>query len=175
MLRLFFLIALLLPAPLLADIGSRDAEHRYVKELFIDIQLRSFAENREICGYIGYDRDGRLQTSAINIGTEDSCRLPNFPSKLRVVASFHTHSTYSPRYRSEYPTVQDMDSDSYWDVNGYIATPGGRLWYHDRHDSTVTQLCELECVPQDPNFQVEPGDPIRRVYTRRQLEKIEGF
>lgn len=173
--HIFFCLALLLPSAVVANTTDREAEHRYVKELFVELQIRSFAENREICGYLGYDRDGNLRTSDINIGTEASCGPPNFPTKFTVVAWFHTHSTYSPEYNSEYPSTQDLDFGEYWDLNGYTATPGGRLWYHDLAEDAVIELCSLECVPQDPNFRVLPRDPVRSVYTRRQLQKIEGF
>lgn len=164
----------LLPLAALAQTQARTDEHSFMKKLFFDIQPRSFIENREICGYLGYNRDGDLRTTDINFGTEASCDLPPIPDKLRVVASFHTHSTYSPHFRSEFPTVQDLRSDAYFEINGYISTPGGRMWYHDNVKETATQLCELDCLPQDPNFRVEPGDPLRSVYTRRQLQKIEG-
>lgn len=164
----------LMAGPALADTDARDAEHAFIIGVMERIQPMSIEQNREFCGFIGYDRNGELQTSEILVGTEDTCRLPDVPDKLDVIASWHTHSTYSPEYRSEYPSTQDLRSDNYFDVNGYVITPGGRVWFHDRHAATITQVCELKCVYQDPNFQEEPGDPTLMTYSRRMLEKLEG-
>nr|WP_245218643.1 DUF4329 domain-containing protein [Rubellimicrobium aerolatum] len=140
-----------------------------VTAILADLQSRSFAENREFCGYIGLDPQGRWASSPIMGGTEASCPLPRVPPGLRVVASFHTHSTYSPYYASEWPTTQDVATDASDDIDGYIATPGGRLWHVDTDAMTVRQLCGRGCLPQDPNY--VPGDdgPLRRQMTYSEL------
>ena len=166
-------LALALPTDAFAQSRNLSAEHLFIKEIMLELQPMSFAENREMCGYIGYDADGVLRTTDVVPGTEASCALPPLDAKLTIVASYHTHSTYSPDYNSEYPSLQDLRSDVASQLNGYIVTPGGRVWFHDYRKGEVIQVCQLECVPQDPNFRVAPGDPTLTLYTRAMLEKLQ--
>ena len=46
--------------------------------------------------------------------------------------------------------VGDIEADEDEGVDGFVATPGGRLWYVDTKDMIVRQLCSLNCLPQDP-------------------------
>ncbi len=154
--------------------GSGD-ELAYVMELMADLQPRSFAANRELCGYLAYDQNGDLTTTRISVGEEGSCYLPSWPTKLLVIASFHTHSTYSAEYDSEFPSVIDMESDEESGIDGYISTPGGRLWFDDSDTRTVYQVCGLGCLPQDPNFEPQNEHLVRPSYTYRALVKHEAF
>ena len=110
-----------------AEATASGAELSYVTGILTGLQRRSFAENREFCGYIGLDRLGRLTMTAAMPGSEAACPLPDVPLGMRLVASYHTHGTYSPYYASEWPTTQDMATDASDDIDGYISTPGGRL------------------------------------------------
>jgi hypothetical protein len=92
---------------------------------------------------------------------------------MTLLASFHTHGTYSPYYASEFPTVTDMMSDAAEDIDGYISTPGGRLWYVDTDTMTVRQLCGRGCLPQDPNYRPEDDGPLRPVFTIADLRRFE--
>lgn len=149
-------------------------ELAFVHELLTDMQLRSFASNRETCGYIGRDRAGRMMASQINTGTEASCYLPQIPSGMRPVASVHTHGRYSPYYASEFPTVQDMTTDAEDGINGYISTPGGRLWYVDSDRMVARQLCQRGCMPQDPRYRPEDDGPVRPSFTVQELQRWEN-
>ncbi|OUD10222.1 hypothetical protein BVC71_01535 [Marivivens niveibacter] len=150
-------------------------EQAYIVKIFEKIQPRSFALNREICGYIGRNDAGRLVSSRLSTGSEAGCTLPHWPTKFDVIASFHTHSTYSPEYNSEVPSSTDMESDEASGIDGWIATPGGRLWYVDSSEMIAYQICGHHCVPQDPNYIDEPGQNIKPYYSYRAILKGEGY
>ncbi len=161
------------PLPVTAPSSPTGAELAAVTDILSDLQLVSFATNAEHCGYIGRDAAGRIITTDINRGTEASCDLPSIPPGMAVVASFHTHSTYSPEYASEWPTATDMMSDAAYGISGYISTPGGRLWYVDTQSMTVRQLCGRACLPQDPDYRPEDDGPLRPVMTLSDLQRWE--
>lgn len=149
-------------------------ELAFVTALLTEMQRNSFARNREACGYIGRDPQGRMQASRINIGDEASCYLPALPAGMRPLASVHTHGRYSPYYASEFPTVQDMMTDAEDGIDGYISTPGGRLWYVDTDTMTVRQLCGRGCLPQDPAYRPQDDGPVRDIFTIRDLQRWES-
>lgn len=151
------------------------AELEFVMTLLAELNVQSIEENRELCGYLGLDRNGEYRTTRINTGQEASCTLPNWPVKLTVLASFHTHSTYSSEYDSEIPSVTDIESDEANGIDGYVATPGGRLWYIDTDEMIVSQICGLDCIPSDPNFIPDPEGTIHASYTYRAMLKRESY
>ncbi len=144
-----------------------------VTAILTDLQRRSFATGREHCGYIGLGPSGRWTASSIVAGDEAACPLPPAPPTMRVAASFHTHSTYSPFYASEWPTTQDVATDRASGIDGYISTPGGRLWHVDTDTMTVRQLCGRGCLPQDPDYVGAEDGPLRSVMTYEQLQAWE--
>jgi len=150
-------------------------ELAFVTGTLREMQLRSYATGSETCGYVGRDAQGRMMATPINIGREASCLLPRIPAGMRTVASIHTHGTYSPAYASEFPTVQDMTTDARDGINGYISTPGGRLWYVDTITMTVRQLCGRGCLPQDPQYRPEDDGPVRPVFTLADLRAWESY
>ncbi len=156
-----------------AEATAGGAELALVTEVLSDLQRRSFAQNREFCGYLALDGAGRHVTTPISGGDEASCPLPVVPAGLTLLASFHTHSTYSPDYASEWPTVQDVLTDARTNIDGYISTPGGRLWHVDTDTLTVRQLCGRGCLPQDPNYVAADDGPLRPVMSMGQLQAWE--
>ena len=150
-------------------------ELAYVRQIFSEIQPWSIEINAEICGYIGYNRMGQLTRTRHSVGQEASCRLPQWPSKMVVIASYHTHSTWSRHYDSEVPSTLDMESDESSEIDGYVATPGGRLWYVDSDTMTTGQICGVGCLFQDPGFRPDPPGTIREVYSYQQLVKRERY
>lgn len=172
----FLLPLALLAAPAFAQDNTAEStgdgeELAFIMDIFADLQPRSITENRELCGFIGYNRLGELRATRIMEGDEATCQLPNWPIKLTVVASFHTHSTYSPEYDSEVPSVTDIESDEAAGIDGYVATPGGRLWYVDTDTMTVSQICGIGCLPQDPEFLAAADGSVRASYSYRGLQK----
>lgn len=148
-------------------------EAALAKRALGQVQRASFASDREYCGYIGRASTGRLVVTKFNAGGRNGC-TPAWPGHgVRPVASIHTHGAYDPRVPAEFPTTLDMERDAAEGVNGYIATPGGRLWFVDSRARIAVQLCGLGCLDQDPAFR--PGDDgtIRRSYSYEQLRAIE--
>ncbi|MEM9969678.1 MAG: DUF4329 domain-containing protein [Pseudomonadota bacterium] len=150
------------------------AEVALVKDLFRGLQPISVSENVEFCGYVGFDGTGLLRASTPVRGGADWCE-PVWPEDLEVTASYHTHAGYDPDSWSEIPSGDDMESDEAEGIDGYVSTPGGRLWYIDTEDMVTFQLCGIGCLPQDPRFRPEPADRIRQSYTYDEIvEKIDG-
>lgn len=108
---------------------------------------------------------GELRATRIKKGDEATCLLPNWPIKLTVIALFHTHSTFSRD--SEVPSVTDIETDESSSVDGYLATPGGRLWYVDSDTMTVSQIYGIDCLPQGPAFLAAADGSARASYTYR--------
>jgi hypothetical protein len=160
-------------APSTVEASGQGEELALVTRILREIQLRSFAENRELCGYIGLSPSGEWVATPIMAGSEASCPLPPIPADIRLAASFHTHSTYSPEYASEWPTTQDMLMDAETGIDGYIATPGGRLWHVDTDTMTVRQVCGRGCLPQDPNYVADDDGPLAAVMSYQRISAWE--
>jgi hypothetical protein len=158
-----------------AEATGRGAERAFMATVLADLQGESFRANAEYCGYLGINSFGEYETTAVNQGDEASCFLPSDTRGLTIVASFHTHGTYSPAYASEFPTTTDMLSDQADGIDGYISTPGGRLWYVDSDTMTVRQLCGRGCLPQDPNYRPEDDGPLRDQFTLADLQRFESL
>jgi len=163
-----------LPRARSAESSGSGAELAFVSGILRELQQRSFAANTEFCGYIGLDPAGALIATPPRQGTEATCTLPQVPAGMTLLASFHTHGTYSPYYASEFPTTTDMLSDASDDIDGYISTPGGRLWYVDSDTMTARQLCGRGCLPQDPGYDPSDDGPLLPVFTLQQLRQWEA-
>lgn len=158
-----------------ADDTPRSEIQPFARKVFQKIQQQSFDLERELCAYIGYGPDGRLMLTRVAVGTEATCILPVRSAKMDVIASLHTHSTYSPDYHSEVPSALDMESDEASGTDGWIATPGGRMWFVDSSEMRAYQVCGAGCLPQDPNFIDEPVGSIKQSYTYSALVKMERY
>ena len=44
-----------------------------------------------------------------------------------------------------------MEGDEDEGIDGWVATPGGRLWYIDTTDMVTFQICGIGCLPSDPD------------------------
>jgi hypothetical protein len=160
--------------PATTEATGAGAERAFVTAILTDLQGESFRVNSEHCGYIGLDGAGNLMQTQSLRGTEASCTLPQVPAGMTLLASYHTHGTYSPRYASEFPTSTDMLTDASDGIDGYISTPGGRLWYVDSDTMTVRELCGRGCLPQDPNYVAADDGPVRPLMSLRDLQNYEG-
>jgi hypothetical protein len=157
-----------------AALSQADDEIAAAKARLGPVQLLSFATKREYCGYLVRDSDGVIGFTEMVRGGPDGCS-PVLPgANLTAIASLHTHGAYDPTVPAEFPTTLDMDSDAAEGVNGYVATPGGRLWFIDSAARIAIELCTLNCLPQDSGFR--PGDDgqIARRYTYKQLQALEA-
>lgn len=169
MTRLLLILAL---APLPALAQPRD-ELNVVRQVFAQIQPISTARNREYCGYLGFDGLGQLTTTAPVRGRKDECE-PDAPDDFDIVASWHTHAGFDEGAYSEVPSVTDFEADEDEGIDGYLATPGGRLWYIDTTDGVVSQVCGLGCLFQDPDFVPGVEGRIERSYTYEDLLRREA-
>jgi len=134
------------------------------------LQLRSFAENIELCGIIFERSDGSLGASRPREGDEASCGIAYFDEPgMRPVASFHTHGGASPRYDSEVPSLLDLRSDLASGMDGYVATPGGLFWRVDARVPEAILICGQGCLAQDPAYRPCPALDPRSRYTLAQL------
>ena len=165
-----FVLALTSPSA-----AQDQGELEVARATLIQLQWMSFAENVEFCGYIGRLPNGRLAATEVTRGDTWSCLSRADESRfVEIVASFHTHAAFDRAADSEVPSSGDIEGDMQERVNGYVATPGGRLWYIDFRRAQATQICGLGCMGQDPNF--IPGDAgqIAQSYTLGQLYRREG-
>ncbi len=157
-----------------AAAGAQDQrELNYVRSIFDTVQARSISENREYCGYFGYTADGRLASTPAYPGKFDEC-TPEWPEDLDVIASWHTHGAYDEQTWSEVPSVMDIEADEDEGIDGYVATPGGRLWYVDTTDMVVFQICSYGCLGTDSGFTKGAEGDIARSYTYQELIRREA-
>lgn len=155
-------------------VAQNAAELAVARGVLLQLQPRSFSENLEYCGYIGRMSGGQLAATEVTRGDTWGCLSRGSEDRfVEVVASFHTHAAFDRAADSEVPSTDDMRGDMEERVNGYVATPGGRLWYIDWQRAVATQVCGLGCMGQDPGF--IPGDagPIAQSYTLQQLQARE--
>ncbi|MEM7208636.1 MAG: DUF4329 domain-containing protein [Pseudomonadota bacterium] len=124
----------------------------FVLDLFDRIQPRTFADGVEYCGLIGYNEDGELVATPAVKGEASFCDLDEDPENLEIIASYHTHGAASHESDTEASSITDMEGDIEDQTDGYIATPGGRVWFNDYAEETSYLLCGVGCVKADPNF-----------------------
>jgi len=128
------------------------SEHEFVLGVIAELNVLSVQVNLEYCGFIYYDSSGQLRATRPEKGGSHSC-LPIRPTgNARVFSSYHTHAAYDPNSLNEYPSEQDMEGDFGNRQHGYIATPGGRLWFVDYQKQVARQLCGYRCLAFDPRY-----------------------
>ncbi|SLN26362.1 DUF4329 domain-containing protein [Pseudooctadecabacter jejudonensis] len=167
----FALFAACLPAMALAQPADEEA---LMRATLTELNLQSFETGTEYCGYVGFNDAGELIASPPTAGDESSC-LSDDPTEIAVItASYHTHGDFSTEYSSETPSGADMEGDEEEGIDGWVATPGGRLWYIDTTDMVTFQICGIGCLAQDPDF-IEGDDGfIAEEYTYDELvERLE--
>lgn len=150
------------------------AELRLVKKVLAHAQELSFKNNREYCGYIVIKEDGKLTNTPLTKGRKASCLAEDFPEEWTPIASFHTHGAHVDGESFETPSYGDAEGDEEEGVDGYVATPGGRLWYIDSQDLEISLLCDLDCLPSDPRFNEHPDDVPPDFFTYDELRDWEN-
>lgn len=143
-----------------------------IKATMAQLQVKSIAANREYCGYLIENWQGNLKMTRARKGRQDSCapRPPN--AWLNIIASYHTHGAFSRDSMAEFPSLSDVDADIKDGVDGYVATPGGRLWFIDTRRGEIRLICGLGCLPSDPDFVAGMDGPIKARYSFSALAKI---
>lgn len=169
------LSALVLPAEAgRADPGYSPAELSLVTALFTVLQPRSVASDAEFCGYIYRDVAGWLRASGPVEGDEETCTAP-WPESGTPLASWHTHAGYDLDMWNEVPSARDVQADSFEGVDGWVATPGGRLWHIDGEAMRATLICGPSCLPADPAYDAEATGEIGWRYSFDDLlDKFAG-
>ena len=171
--RMKFTVALLGLLPTVAFAQSAE-EIAIARATLGALQGPSFEENREYCGYLAYDAEENLVATPATRGDRDSCAYEGPEDGFVMVLSYHTHAAFDPDYASEVPSVSDIESDEAEGIDGFVATPGGRLWYVDTTDMIVRQICGLGCVYQDPDFIAGADGEISISYTYQELLDYEA-
>lgn len=152
-----------------SDTSQSTAEAALAKSTLANLQATSFANNAEYCGYIVRNPDGTMEATPAAKGDFESCLANDPPDDVIILASYHTHGAFEIDTPAEFPSVGDVEGDEAEEIDGYISTPGGRMWYVDGTDLVVSQLCGVGCVPQDPNFIEGLDGTIAQSYTLDQL------
>jgi uncharacterized protein DUF4329 len=169
--RLFILYAsVVFATPVFAQQAQEVA---LAKSVLNALQPASISQNREYCGYIGIDLTGALVATRANKGRTDSCLADEPPLDLDIIASYHTHAGFEPDFDSEVPSLDDMLADRDEGIDGYVATPGGRLWFVDTLEMQVLELCGRACLDSDPDFRPGIFGRVRSSYTVKQLSRRE--
>ncbi|EPJ46192.1 MAG: hypothetical protein OFPII_22190 [Osedax symbiont Rs1] len=153
------------------------AELEYFKQFFNGIQPQSFANNREYCGYIGYNDEAQFVATPPKKGKPDSCLPEEPPLDFDLIGSYHTPGAFSVDADSELPSYEDMLADIAEDIDGFIATPGGRIWQTDTLDGIARMVCDRNCVLADPDFIEDIQYRVDKTYTLQQLmnrDKIDN-
>jgi hypothetical protein len=148
-------------------------EVAFAKKILSQAQAKSFATQREYCGYIGITPAGRLKATPPTRGHLDSCYASTPPNNLEIIASYHTHAAFDPEADSEVPSSVDMLADMGEGVDGYIATPGGRVWFIDGQRGIARQICGVRCIISDKYFKSGGHNKVRAHYTLQQLQSRE--
>ena len=139
------------------------------RETLRGLQDRSIRANREFCGLIGRDTAGRLVVSRIVRGRRASCRYPNPPDGVEVIATFHTHGAFLEAYDNEVPSVLDVEGEMSTGTHGFVSTPGGRFWYVDGRRGRARLICGPKCMPWDSRFVPGLAGTIAPAYSLQDL------
>lgn len=151
--------------------ASQQAITKFVKSQLDSLQSRSFSEGIELCGFVYEDEAGNLDTTEVYVGETASCSYEyRWPLDVRPVAGYHTHGSYNPAYDDEAPSVVDMEQDIEFRIDGYVSTPGGRLWRIDWQEERAIEVCGEGCLTQDPKYRPCPADRPAPQYTLAALK-----
>lgn len=154
---------------------NQHTANAFAKSFLNSLQPQSFAERREFCGYFYTALDGSLQATPPIPGDRASCSMDEPDSNAGIFAVYHTHGAYDFGYDNEIPSTDDLNLNFDLGLDGYIATPGGRIWHVEVDDQTAHQVCGRNCVLSDPSFVPEDESSIRQSYTLQQIEqRING-
>lgn len=158
--------------PSVTAIAPDDVQAAAFARAFLDaIQPRSISLRRELCGFFYVAPDGRIAATAPRAGSFAGCDMDVPGADSGVFASYHTHSAFAPGYDNEVPSAQDLASDFQLGLDGYVSTPGGRLWHVDYGTRRVRQVCGPGCVFMDPGFRPVDEAGIRASYSIEDLAR----
>ncbi len=158
-------------APARERVVSADTLTRYARAELEQLQARSIQNNQEYCGVIFEDEAGNLETSRVYQGGRAQCAFDwGVPLGNHVVASFHTHGGHDIAFDSEVPSVEDLATDIDARIDGFVSTPGGRLWHNQWQEETAIQLCGVGCLDQDPRYARSQQERLPSAFTLDDLQ-----
>ena len=168
-----FLMALFLSLGLAGPVAAQtERETEFVLALMESMNRLSVTFNREVCGYVLRRADGSYDSTKVSWGGHASCASRPVTPGAVAVSSWHTHAAYATEYDNEVPSIQDVEGDMRQQINGWVGTPGGRLWFVDGQTGIMRQVCGAGCLPSDPFAQdaphasVPPGMSLEQLYMR---------
>jgi hypothetical protein len=144
-------------------------ETAFARGVLDQFQRPSIENGREYCGYIGISPSGEIVMTPAQRGREGSCLSRAAEEGMQFIASFHTHGSYSSEYDSEVPSSDDVLGDWEEGLNGWISTPGGRIWFVDGALRIARLICDVGCVTMDANYDARETGPIAASYTLQDL------
>lgn len=153
-----------LAGPVMAEPGYTPAERALATALFTMLQPRSVGRDTEFCGYLYRDAAGWLRTTGPVTGRAETCAAP-WPRHGTPVASWHTHAGYDVDMWNEVPSARDLQADAFEGVDGWVATPGGRLWHVDGAAMVAVLVCGPFCLPADPDYDAQATGDVGRRYS----------
>lgn len=164
--RTFLIICLTLAT---TQAHAQIISQNYLADFFGPIQEKSIAEKREYCGYFGMDEDGELIASKPTAGSEDSCLAEPNDDMVEVIASYHTHGAFHLDADAETPSSADLEADISEEIDGYVATPGGRIWKNELESEKAILMCGRNCTVSDPDYDDAAFPPVDGSYTLNAL------
>ena len=117
------------------------------------------------------NRAGKLAATSPKRGRRDSCEPDEPPEDFEILASYHTHGDDTQEADTEVPSLEDLAGDIEEGIDGYIATPGGRLWLNDARLRRAFMLCWPGCVKRYRRFREYRAYPPGHEYTLRSLQR----
>lgn len=172
--KLLVLSAVLFGASALPSFAQGQDEVEFVTKFFDELQPKSIAENREYCGFFGLDSNDKYVATKPTLGNEGSCYADDPPENIFIFASYHTHGGFSYDFGSEVPSSNDLEADIAEEIDGYVATPGGRIWFNNRKDQMAHLLCGRNCTVSDSDYDADGVKSINNSYTVPQLLRREA-
>ncbi|WP_139683388.1 DUF4329 domain-containing protein [thiotrophic endosymbiont of Bathymodiolus puteoserpentis (Logatchev)] len=107
------------------------------------INSTSISENREHGGLIYRNSDGSYSFTGPTAGDKRSVDPRNAPAPngANVTAYYHTHGAYNLKYNDEdFSTNGDIPYAKRNKMNGYLATPMGKIKYYDYTNDVIKVL-----------------------------------
>ena len=151
-----------------------DGVDRFALAHFDKIQPKSIRENRAYCGLIGFDSEGILKATPAEPGTGRSCQPTPVPTGFEILATYRTLGAFGGMTGGELPAAAHLETDFAQRLDGYVATPGGRVWLNLASERLTYQVCGRGCVPSDAAAHPCKKFAPKVEYTVLQLRQIEA-
>lgn len=155
--------------------GPLEQEMALARQVLTDLQEQSIRDNREYCGLIGRDPQGRLVATEAVRGSRARCRYPDPPPGTVLVASYHTHGAFLSDYDNEVPSAIDVRTEMMSGTRGYVSTPGGRFWLIDGRAGTARLICDAKCLPWDPRYRAWIAGTVKSRYSIYDLVRRQEY